>query len=579
MKKIIICLATVLILVLGNASFGQNISEEARRHFDRGVTALKMANSTAECKPAIEELEQAARLAPDWPDAFYNLGLAQEKAERFKDAVASYKQYLRLAPNADDAEEVKSLINGLEYKAENVLTADDITDVLLSLEDTIEFAATNQGRKTDFFEPKDLPYLNILWEYQGDLCFWLGAGMSNLQRRGNDLIAVLGHQKPLRGEIDFQQIESEKKAGTYRDKSDRQILKVTGPILKYIQTINNCDEAVERNRARRGEGSCETVIEHEIEVVSRKLVKITQTILRNGYGGGPGLVGKRTGDVLIGVFRKKDRAGTGDLSLNARLLEAVLLGDKDKMELLIAKGANVNARYKDKYGKTMLNVAAESARTEMAELLIAQGADINATDDSGNTPLHSTKSSEMAELLIAKGADANAKNNDGSTPLSVAKMANNIELAALLETHAGDFRKKDTAGTHNPALVAKLQQAVLHGNKEEAERLIAQGADINAKFVFGTTLLHLATSLGSLGNEVAKLLIAQGADINAKENISRFTPLHFAVRENQKDVAQLLIAKGADVNAKNNIGETPLQLAEKSGFNEMADLLKKHGAR
>ncbi|MCJ7524592.1 MAG: tetratricopeptide repeat protein, partial [Candidatus Aminicenantes bacterium] len=101
MKNQNVLFAVIMMFLIGiGSAFGQNVSEEARRHFDRGKAALKMANSIAECKPAIEELEQAVKLAPNWPEAFYNLGLAQEKAERFKDAVASYKQYLRLAPNA-----------------------------------------------------------------------------------------------------------------------------------------------------------------------------------------------------------------------------------------------------------------------------------------------------------------------------------------------------------------------------------------------------------------------------------------------------------------------------------------------
>lgn len=44
-------------------------------------------------------------------------------------------------------------------------------------------------------------------------------------------------------------------------------------------------------------------------------------------------------------------------------------------------------------------------------------------------------------------------------------------------------------------------------------------------------------------------------------------------------MVELLIAKGADVNAKNNKGKTPLQVAVDLNRREMADLLKKHGAR
>ncbi len=114
MKKNIIWLVVVFFLVFGVASsFGQVVSDEARRHYDNGEAAVK----TRDFEAAIKEFEQAIRLAPDWPDAFYDLGLAQEGAKKYADAVKSYREYLRLAPNASDAAEVKSLISKMESLA------------------------------------------------------------------------------------------------------------------------------------------------------------------------------------------------------------------------------------------------------------------------------------------------------------------------------------------------------------------------------------------------------------------------------------------------------------------------------
>jgi len=121
MKKIIVLQATIFILFCGMASsFGQTVSEEAKRHFDRGMAAMEMANSPDDYAAAIKEFEHAARLAPGWPAVYYNLGLVQEKAEKYSDAVINLQQYLRLAPNASDAEAVKSLINKLAYKNESI---------------------------------------------------------------------------------------------------------------------------------------------------------------------------------------------------------------------------------------------------------------------------------------------------------------------------------------------------------------------------------------------------------------------------------------------------------------------------
>ncbi|MBS3908001.1 MAG: tetratricopeptide repeat protein [Syntrophaceae bacterium] len=106
----------IIFLVLSSAdTFAEAIADDAKRHFDRGMAAVEMAKTPADYEKAIQEFERAAQLAPQWPDVYYNLGLVQEKAEKYNDAVENLKQYLRLAPDAGDAEAVKSHINKLEY--------------------------------------------------------------------------------------------------------------------------------------------------------------------------------------------------------------------------------------------------------------------------------------------------------------------------------------------------------------------------------------------------------------------------------------------------------------------------------
>ena len=70
---------------------------------------------------------EAIRIAPDWPDVYYNLGLVHEKAGSLSDAIKNFQQYIRLAPNASDAAVVKSLINKLEYRFDRLITDPALT--------------------------------------------------------------------------------------------------------------------------------------------------------------------------------------------------------------------------------------------------------------------------------------------------------------------------------------------------------------------------------------------------------------------------------------------------------------------
>jgi tetratricopeptide (TPR) repeat protein len=121
MKVNALIMYTFLLSCLTTNIAAQDVSDEAKRYFARGVAAVEMAKSPSDYESAINEFGQAVNLAPNWPDVYYNLGLVQEKAEKYGDAIISLRQYLRLAPNASDAEDVKALIAKNEYKNEKLL--------------------------------------------------------------------------------------------------------------------------------------------------------------------------------------------------------------------------------------------------------------------------------------------------------------------------------------------------------------------------------------------------------------------------------------------------------------------------
>jgi len=275
-------------------------------------------------------------------------------------------------------------------------------------------------------------------------------------------------------------------------------------------------------------------------------------------------------------------------------------GQKEAAELLVTRGAEPNA--KDVWGYLPITCAARYGHKDMVELLVTKGADVNVTGPPGFTPLNLAAMwghEAVVELLVAKGADVNAKNDSNSTPLEWAAAYGHESIAKLLREHdgtlgteihnaayQGDLNKIKSLLEKDPNLAntknatfgrTPLHWAAQEGQKEVVELLITKGADPNGKDKWGYTPLHRAAAAGH--KEVAELLVTNGADVNAADDQQGLTPLHIAVIKGDGSIVELFVARGADVNAANNEGKTPLYLAIQYNHNEVADILRKHGAK
>jgi ankyrin repeat protein len=120
---------------------------------------------------------------------------------------------------------------------------------------------------------------------------------------------------------------------------------------------------------------------------------------------------------------------------NEGLDETVLRGDLPAVERAILKGTNVNG--KNGNGSTVLYIASENSHKTVVRLLLAKGANVNAkTADNLATPLHVAAQEghrEIAELLLAKGAEVNAKTStDGVSAPGLASQNGHKEIRELL---------------------------------------------------------------------------------------------------------------------------------------------------
>lgn len=97
----------------------------------------------------------------------------------------------------------------------------------------------------------------------------------------------------------------------------------------------------------------------------------------------------------------------------------------------------------------------------------------------------------------------------------------------------------------------------------------------NASWPETRPTLHEAVK-GSDHTMVSRLL-ANGADVNARDEAT-WTPLHYAAAYSDKEMVLLLVTAGADVNAKDLGGQTPGSRAWVKGNKEVIDILVEHGA-
>ena len=169
---------------------------------------------------------------------------------------------------------------------------------------------------------------------------------------------------------------------------------------------------------------------------------------------------------------------------------------------------------------------------------------------------------EIANLLVARGA---------TLTLFEACAAGEFDrVERLIEQGAAVNAYSDDGWT-------PIHLAAFFGHPKIAELLLAHAADVTARSRNGNGNTPLHAALAANQKLVAGLLIGSGADLNAAD-AAGWRPLHLAAANNNLDAMKTLIAQGADIGVTNGEGLTALALAEKRNHKEAAALLRRHGA-
>lgn len=201
------------------------------------------------------------------------------------------------------------------------------------------------------------------------------------------------------------------------------------------------------------------------------------------------------------------------------------------------------------------------------------------TEIAAYTGLHKAAASADIATIRQAGKDKarlNARDGYGRTPLMVAAYAKRIDAATALIVAGADLDALDR-DRYDVVTIASVANDV-----KMLKLVLASGAKAGQTISpYDGTALIAAAHLGHV--EVVKTLIAAGAPLDHVNNLNWTALIESIVLgdggPNHVACLTALIEAGADVNIADGNGVSPLQLAQRHGYDEMVRLLKAAGAK
>lgn len=313
-------------------------------------------------------------------------------------------------------------------------------------------------------------------------------------------------------------------------------------------------------------------------------------------------------------------------------------GYNEILRATLRHGANVKST--NRFGGTALIPASEHGYFETVRILINAGVPVDHVNDLNWTAMleaivlgnGSADHVDVVRQLIGAGADTSIRDGDGRTPRSLAAARGYDEIVALIDdrkeirergqrlikaARGGDLARVERLLDQHASIAARDSSgatalvAAAYGNHlDVAERLLAAGADPNAKDETVQSAYLIATSEVGDDPRLLRLTLKHGADVRSLDSwkgtgliraadrgfarvvkvlletdvdidhVNRigYTALHEAVilgdggPAHQRTVAAL-VAAGVDQSVKDPRGDTALDVARARGYGEIVDLL------
>ncbi|HKC65506.1 MAG TPA: ankyrin repeat domain-containing protein [Pyrinomonadaceae bacterium] len=201
--------------------------------------------------------------------------------------------------------------------------------------------------------------------------------------------------------------------------------------------------------------------------------------------------------------------------LNAALTFAVQEGDLNRIRLLIAKGADVNAESSDQWTPPV--IAAQGFDMEAVKTLFGQGKTLCTSVGSGWTALMIATIEghlEVVRVLLEHGARVNAENDQGWTALRFAVSLDDADTLRTLLDAGADANIPDHEGK------TALMQAAGENISDSLKMLLEAGADPYIKDHNGQTALMIAET--QCHTEIIKHLREAEAPASIDARVSLF---------------------------------------------------------
>ena len=261
---------------------------------------------------------------------------------------------------------------------------------------------------------------------------------------------------------------------------------------------------------------------------------------------------------------------------------------------LPSKGIDFNA--KDIFGNTAFHHACKFGSVEIVKMFLESSRIdfnvLNNAEESGiissfyNVKLNGKNNYKVMELLLEKsmelGIDVNAKDMHGNTPFFRSVRYGLLEAVQLFVKYASNIME---INERNKAGQTVLNIAYYHPKPRDIFKVLVETAldtklDLNAKDIYGNTVLHLACSDGNM--EVVSFLldnIDKGINVNAL-NDRGCTPFITAFQYGHHHIVNFMLQsakdKKIDVNVTNDHGQTVLHLCAMTLDNIMIRILLEH---